>query len=286
MTFLTFGSLSIAAGFLTLFLPETMNRGLPDTVVQANDLVQGRRKRSSLLRGRSGVSNDSIDEVGYGKSPEWVEVSRLAGGRDAKADHSFHPRRRSVTQVDGMIVSRGVLESNGGADTLSRGGTLGKTSATATAADTGAGGNHRGGARGSGTHSLPHSNRTLLTNSSTRSAVYGGKPILPGEDESISHARSRSSSENAYETLPALQGQEEPGPPPLPPVPQPRAPGRQGQHFVQLNRPPSAEAGFEDVSVVSAHHVETLQSVVSMTSKGLFKDKILLSSDLGDETRL
>ena len=74
MTFLTFGALSFTASFLTLFLPETMNKGLPDTVFQANDLVQGRRKRRSLARGCDGTSNNSIDEVGYGKSPEWVEV--------------------------------------------------------------------------------------------------------------------------------------------------------------------------------------------------------------------
>ena len=74
MTFLTFGGLSFTASFLTLFLPETMNKGLPDTVLQANDLVQGNRKRSSLVRGHHGASNDSVDEVGYGKSPEWVEV--------------------------------------------------------------------------------------------------------------------------------------------------------------------------------------------------------------------
>ena len=76
VTFLTFGALSITAGFLTLFLPETMNKGLPDTVLQANDLVQGGRKRSGLVRGRDGASNDSMDEVGYGKSPEWVEVGK------------------------------------------------------------------------------------------------------------------------------------------------------------------------------------------------------------------
>ena len=74
VTFLTFGALSFTASFLTLFLPETMNKGLPDTVLQANDLVQGNRKRSSLVRGHHGASNDSVDEVGYGKSPEWVEV--------------------------------------------------------------------------------------------------------------------------------------------------------------------------------------------------------------------
>lgn len=73
MTFLTFGALSFTACFLTLFLPETMNKGLPDTVLQANDLVQCSRKRSSLVRGRDGASSDSMDEVGYGKSPEWIE---------------------------------------------------------------------------------------------------------------------------------------------------------------------------------------------------------------------
>ena len=50
-----------------------MNKGLPDTVLQANDLVQCSRKRSSLVRGRDGASSDSMDEVGYGKSPEWIE---------------------------------------------------------------------------------------------------------------------------------------------------------------------------------------------------------------------
>ena len=188
-----------------------------------------------------------------------------------------------------MIVSRGVLESNG-ADTLSRGGTLGKVN---NVRDGGMGvsedGNHRNGGGGS-TLSLPYSSRTVLTNSSTRSAVYGLKQILPEEDASISQPPS-SSSENAYETLPVLHGESaavaaRASPPP--PVPQPRGPGRRQQHLVQLNRTSaasaSAEAGCSEISavddsVISAH-------VVSMTSKGLFKDKILLSSDLGDETRL
>ncbi len=78
--FLTFGALSIIAGFLTLFLPETLNVALPDTVVQAGDLGHcdrdGKRKRSSLLRAHR-ASTESMNEVGYGKSPEWVEVSYL-----------------------------------------------------------------------------------------------------------------------------------------------------------------------------------------------------------------
>ena len=93
VTFMTFGILSIIAGFLTLFLPETLNHALPDTVRQANHLggpndqpITSRRsssKKHSLLGGRGSStarrgSNDSLhgdmDEVGYGKSPEWVEV--------------------------------------------------------------------------------------------------------------------------------------------------------------------------------------------------------------------
>ena len=188
-----------------------------------------------------------------------------------------------------MIVSRGVLESNG-ADALSRGGTLGKVNDETDGMGVSEDGNRRNGGGGGGgggsTLSLPYSSRTLLTNSSTRSAVYGVRQILPEEDGSMSQPpSSSSSSENAYETLPVHQRESATAPPP-PPVPQPRGPGRQQQHLVQLNRPPavSPEAGGGEVSAVddsvkSAH-------VVSMTPKGLFKDKILLSSDLGDETRL
>ena len=81
MTFLTFGVLSFTASFLTFFLPETMNNGLPDTVFQAKDLVQGRKKRCSLARGCDGASNNSIDEVNYGKSSKWVKVG-LDGNLD------------------------------------------------------------------------------------------------------------------------------------------------------------------------------------------------------------
>ena len=179
-----------------------------------------------------------------------------------------------------MIVSRGVLESNG-ADTLSRGETLGKVNNVTAVMGVSEDGNHRNGGGGS-TLSLPYSSRTLLTNSSTRSAVYGVKQILPEEDGSISQPPS-SSSENAYETLPVHHHGESAAAPPPPPVPQPRG---QQQHLVQLNRSSaaSAKAGCNEVSavddsVISAH-------VVNMTSKRLFKDKILLSSDLGDETRL
>ena len=118
-----------------------------------------------------------------------------------------------------MIVSRGVLESNG-ADTLSRGETLGKVNNVTAVMGVSEDGNHRNGGGGS-TLSLPYSSRTLLTNSSTRSAVYGVKQILPEEDGSISQPPS-SSSENAYETLPVHHHGESAAAPPPPPVPQPR----------------------------------------------------------------
>jgi hypothetical protein len=38
VTFITFGVLSLLAGFLTLLLPETWNRDLPDTVLEAEHL--------------------------------------------------------------------------------------------------------------------------------------------------------------------------------------------------------------------------------------------------------
>ena len=93
-TFLTFGTLSILASFLTLLLPETWNRGLPDTVAQAKDLGKeseagddggssigrcGSRKRKFRQQQQQQQSNDEddkFDQVGYGKSPEWVEVGQ------------------------------------------------------------------------------------------------------------------------------------------------------------------------------------------------------------------
>jgi len=109
LTFVTFGSLSLLASVLVLLLPETLDRALPDTVVQANRLGSGRRRTSrrpgpgagpdggllqeedemeqqpevkatSTLEKRfSGAKSSPSQEAGYGKSPEWVEVRINSG---------------------------------------------------------------------------------------------------------------------------------------------------------------------------------------------------------------
>ena len=113
MTFLTFGGLSIVAALLTLLLPETLDRDLPDTVQDANHMhsnANSRERTSSmagddtttmsgmeimaskgngsdhggqntLLRMKGGtltrIHSPIIEETNYGKSPEWVEVDGL-----------------------------------------------------------------------------------------------------------------------------------------------------------------------------------------------------------------
>ena len=113
MTFLTFGALSIIAAILSLLLPETLDRDLPDTVHDANNMSNraDSRERSSsvagddtttmsgmeimaskgngsdhggqntLLRMKGGtltrIHSPIIEETNYGKSPEWVEVDGL-----------------------------------------------------------------------------------------------------------------------------------------------------------------------------------------------------------------
>ena len=57
------------AGFLTLLLPETLNRDLPDTVREAEHLGD------EADDGQGPIFSSALEEeVGYGKSPEWVEV--------------------------------------------------------------------------------------------------------------------------------------------------------------------------------------------------------------------
>ena len=106
MTFLTFGAFSIVAAFLTLLLPETLDRNLPDTVQDADhisDCPNNRERTGSmtgddtttmsgmeimaskgcgsdnggnttLLRMQGGtlsrIHSPIIEESNYGKSPE------------------------------------------------------------------------------------------------------------------------------------------------------------------------------------------------------------------------
>ena len=82
-----------------------------------------------------------------------------------------------------MIVSRGAMESNG-AETLSRGGTLGKVDTVNAGIGVTEVENNRNVGGGS-TLSLPYSSRTILTNSSTRSAAFGIRQILPEEEGGV-----------------------------------------------------------------------------------------------------
>jgi hypothetical protein len=93
--------------------------------------------------------------------------------------------------------------------------------------------------------------------------------------------------ENQYETLPHMEDEVEPT--------DLRLAHHQHRQAVQLHRLREEEEdggghGVDD-SVISAHHSGIYESTAAMDSnrgggKRIFKDKILLSSDLGDETRL
>ncbi len=47
VAFITFGALSVIAGLLALILPETGNEDLPDTVAEAENLGEGRKRAKS-----------------------------------------------------------------------------------------------------------------------------------------------------------------------------------------------------------------------------------------------
>lgn len=69
--FLTFGVLCLIAALLTLYLPETLNTKLPDTIEEA--IAQANQSHHK--------SSDSLD-VGYGKCPEFVCVDGLIVSKD------------------------------------------------------------------------------------------------------------------------------------------------------------------------------------------------------------
>ncbi|TRY70254.1 hypothetical protein TCAL_07532 [Tigriopus californicus] len=280
ITFLVFGVLSIMAGFLTVFLPETRFKGLPDTVRQASVLGEDNanqsqrtrtKKKHSLLRNPRGSEESLQDEAGYGKSPEWVEV-------------------------DGMIVSRGVLDKSFGSQ--SQPSTLQKQPF------------NFGGYRDGSIASLPYSSRTLLTNSS-RSTTLGGmgydanqrRPLpqpLEAEEDDFGE-------ENPYETLPHIDSDETHSSTDEPRVR--RFPVQTSVQMQRLKEEPIYVAHPDD-SVTSGHsftlpklndqglaneedsfrksqHGTLLHRSASISQvSGFLKDRILLSDDLGNETRL
>ena len=75
--FLMFGSLCLVAALLVLYLPETLNTKLPDTIEEA--VAQAAKTiKSSPTRAKS---SESLD-VGYGKCPEFVCVDGLIVSKD------------------------------------------------------------------------------------------------------------------------------------------------------------------------------------------------------------
>ncbi|XP_040579995.1 solute carrier family 22 member 7 isoform X2 [Lepeophtheirus salmonis] len=96
LTFCAFGGLSFIAAFLTIFLPETYNAALPDTVTEAN--ILGRPTQPSINSSYDITKNKSelYSDVGYGKSPEWVEVDGMIVSRDLN-DGGFRDRQEFST---------------------------------------------------------------------------------------------------------------------------------------------------------------------------------------------
>jgi len=79
--FLTFGTLCLISGLMTLLLPETLNTQLPDTIEDSTD--DTKRKGLDIYHG----STSSLD-VGYGKCPEFVCVDGLIVSKEQK--HDWH----------------------------------------------------------------------------------------------------------------------------------------------------------------------------------------------------
>jgi hypothetical protein len=71
VTFLVFGILSVIAGCLTLLLPETLNRDLPDTVREAEHLGEDVEKDFENFYEQT-LNSELDEESGDEKSPERI----------------------------------------------------------------------------------------------------------------------------------------------------------------------------------------------------------------------
>ena len=67
MTFLTFGVFSIIAAVLTLLLPETLDRNLPDTIQEANQV----KSRSNNQELTASVTGDRTRTMSGIEIMEW-----------------------------------------------------------------------------------------------------------------------------------------------------------------------------------------------------------------------
>lgn len=96
--FLLFGSLCLISALLTLLLPETMDRDLPDTLQQA--VNQGHKQQS----GRT----NSLD-IGYGKCPEFVCVDGLIVSRESGESGEWREDNVNTDTEQSFVSTQGTL---------------------------------------------------------------------------------------------------------------------------------------------------------------------------------
>ena len=89
--FLTFGSLCLVAALMVLYLPETLNTKLPDTIEEAVD------QATSKTAGPSRAKSSSSLDVGYGKCPEFVCVDGLIVSKDNGQEETDSGQEQSLS---------------------------------------------------------------------------------------------------------------------------------------------------------------------------------------------
>ena len=89
--FLTFGTLCLIASLLVLYLPETLNTKLPDTIEEAVE------QAASKTAGPSRAKSSSSLDVGYGKCPEFVCVDGLIVSKDNGVEDTDSGQEQSLT---------------------------------------------------------------------------------------------------------------------------------------------------------------------------------------------
>ena len=98
LPFLTFGSLCLVAALLVLYLPETLDTKLPDTIEEAVD-------QANRSGGPSRAKSSSSLDVGYGKCPEFVCVDGLIVSKDNGLDDTDSGQEQSLTMSNQGTLS-------------------------------------------------------------------------------------------------------------------------------------------------------------------------------------